>query len=183
MTPTDELRFGELLAILGEVYGPLSALKVQAYWIGLKDDLTISELETAVSRCLRTRKSSDGYPPNWPTPADLIALTYRNLNQDTVADPPLSTPKRLALPEGPPNVEGQSRVKVLIRETIAKLNVPYGGTDPDSPIALHAVRLMARGLKDEVAWRQAEALCQDPDHVRQCDVCTLLGTAGRADAG
>ena len=76
-------RFGALMTMLGEVYGAPSTLKLKAYWMAL-NQYEWADVEFAVLRCLRTRQSSGGYPGSWPTPGDLIALMWNDL--DTASD-------------------------------------------------------------------------------------------------
>lgn len=95
MIEADRENFTKLMAILAEVYGECSVLKIQAYWMALKE-LPYPDVQAAAFRCLRTRQSKDGFPAPWPTPADLIALMWNS--QDSVPDES-ARPGRLALPK------------------------------------------------------------------------------------
>jgi len=168
MVEHDRARFSQGMTMLSEIFGAVSALKLQAYWMALLE-YDIQDVEASAIRCLKTRKSSDGYPAHWPTPADLIALMYRG--QESVPDPP-PRPVRGVLPEPTPDPEAEARIRKLLRETVANLP-PLHGTRPQSgPMKIHADRLTARGLVEDAAWRQAEAMVGDPAHRAGCVVCT-----------
>lgn len=116
MTEADRSRYEHCMAILGEVYGALSALRLQAYWIGL-GACEILDIEAAVLRCIRTRRSHDGYPAPWPTPGDLIALMYH----DDPQVPDVGRTQRLCLPEAPPDPATAGRIRTMIRGVIESL--------------------------------------------------------------
>lgn len=170
MVEHDRARFSQCMTLLSEIFGAVSALKLQAYWMALLE-YDIRDVEAAAIRCLKTRKSSDGYPAPWPTPADLIALMYRGLNDDSVADPPLPTPQRVALPGPTPDPEAEARIRTLLRETVQGLPSVHGTRPTSGPVVTHAARLTARGLVEEAAWRHAEAMVADPAHRANCAIC------------
>lgn len=67
-------------------------------------------------------------------------------------------------------------VKALVREVLAKVSAPSKldqrqSVAPPHVTRYHAERLMRRGLEETAAWRTAEAMVQDPEHVGRCDVC------------
>jgi len=110
------------MATLAEVYGEASVLKVQAYWMALlRHDW--SDIEFAAMRCLETRQSSGGFPASWPTPADLIALMWNDL--DATADTPVE-PGRKALPE--PRADPE-----VVRKHLAAINEVVGRTSQRLP--------------------------------------------------
>lgn len=117
MREADREQFARLMAMLAEVYGSMTALKLSAYWVGLLSH-DIRDIEAAVRRCLETRRSRDGYPAHWPTPGDLIALMYREL--EGVPDPPARS-KRKALPEAPQDPGVRDRIRAMIRGVIDSL--------------------------------------------------------------
>lgn len=130
MVTTDRERFDRLMTTLAEVYGEASVLKRQAYWMALLEH-PFEDVEAAAIRCLQTRKTRENFPASWPTPGDLVALMYRNL--DEVPDPPARR-NRKALPEAPPDPEVRERIRRLIREMIEKLSIrPSGKPRPDQP--------------------------------------------------
>jgi hypothetical protein len=114
MIEQDRGKLSELMAMLAEVFGAITALRIQAYWMALME-YDIGTVEAAIMRCIRTRKSQDGYPASWPTPGDLIALMYRDL-EDT--PDPLPDQKRKALTAAPPDPEAREKVRALIRQVI-----------------------------------------------------------------
>jgi hypothetical protein len=109
------------MTTLSEVYGECSILKRQAYWFGLREQ-SFAHVEAAAIRCLQTRKTRDGYPASWPTPADLVSLMYTN--QEGVSDPPARMDRK-ALTAAPPDPEARAKIRALIRQVIEGL--------PDSP--------------------------------------------------
>jgi hypothetical protein len=117
----DRGKFSELMAMLAEVFGAITALRIQAYWMALME-YDVGTVEAATMRCIRTRKSQGGYPATWPTPGDLIALMYRGL-EDT-PDPPARMDRK-ALTAAPPDPEARAKIRALIRQVIEGL--------PDSP--------------------------------------------------
>ena len=117
MIEQDRGKFSELMAILAEVFGAITALRIQAYWMALME-YDVGTVEAATMRCVRTRKSQGGYPATWPTPADLIALMYRGL--EDIPDPPAQQTHK-ALPLVVPNPEARSKIKAMIRAVIDRL--------------------------------------------------------------
>lgn len=117
MIEQDRGKFSELMAILAEVFGAITALRIQAYWMALME-YDIGTVEAATMRCVRTRKSQGGYPATWPTPADLIALMYTN--QEGVSDPPARMDRK-ALTAAPPDPEARAEIRALIRQVIEGL--------------------------------------------------------------
>ena len=117
MVESDRERFDHLMTTLSEVYGECSILKRQAYWFGLREQ-SFADVEAAAIRCLQTRKTRENYPATWPTPADLIALMYRGL-EDT-PDPPDRTDRK-ALTAAPPDPEARAKIRALIRQVIEGL--------------------------------------------------------------
>ena len=118
MVAADRERFAKLMVMLGEVYGECSLLKQQAYWMAL-NQYEWADVEFAVLRCLRTRQSSGGYPGSWPTPGDLIALMWNDL--DTASDV-VSTTGHKALPEPLPDPDIARKYLAEIDEMLRKLS-------------------------------------------------------------
>src|SRR3990167_1832513 len=87
------------MAMLAEIFGPISALKIQAYWLALKD-LPAADLEEAAARCLRKFRSlvtEDGMRrAPWPTPGDILSEMWGGGEADGVPPQPVN---RKALPE------------------------------------------------------------------------------------
>ena len=119
MVEADRERFARLMATLAEVYGEASVLKVQAYWMALLR-FNWADVEFAAMRCLETRRSTDGYPASWPTPADLIALMWND--QDGTPDVCFES-NRKALPQMRQDPEMQARIAKLARETAEKFSM------------------------------------------------------------
>jgi hypothetical protein len=69
----------------------------------------------------------------------------------------------------PPPPEKRERVRLLVRDTIAKLGGP--GESSGVAIAYHVGRLMGRGLEESAAYMQACALVGDPHHAAHCEYC------------
>ena len=109
-------RFGELMVRLAELFGPSSTLKIQAYWMALYQ-YNWSDVEFAAMRCLQTRQSSGGFPASWPTPADLIALMWNDL--DAVPDAPVVTGRK-ALPEPRADPEVVRSNLAAVQELLSK---------------------------------------------------------------
>jgi len=119
MVEADRERFARLMATLAEVYGEASVLKVQAYWMALLR-FNWADVEFAALRCLETRRSTDGYPASWPTPADLIGLMWND--QDAVPDVG-SGSGRKALPPMRPDPEMQARIANLARQMVENFSM------------------------------------------------------------
>jgi len=67
MTDNDRGRFGELMALLGEVFNePVSAARVAGYWLAL-DDLPFADVHAGVERALKECRF-------FPKPAELRTL-------------------------------------------------------------------------------------------------------------
>ena len=127
-------RFGKLMVLLGEVFGPPSTLKIQAYWMGLYQYVW-ADIELAAMRCLETRRSSGGYPGSWPTPADLTALMWNDIENVPDATMPAG---RKALPElraDPDTVRRNlDAAKELLGKTSERLpKLPHGRTTAVDP--------------------------------------------------
>ena len=94
MDDRDRDQFSALMAFMAEVYGSLSALKIQAYWIALME-FPWRDVQAAAVRCMKTRRTTGGFPASWPTPGDLIALMW--MGEESQAPRQV----RRALPEPP----------------------------------------------------------------------------------
>mgnify|MGYP001597422062 FL=1 len=131
---TDWNRFGALMELLGEVFGPASTLKIQAYWMALYQ-YEWTDVEFAAMRCLETRRSSGGYPGSWPTPADFTALMWNDL--DAIPDATgLSGRRALPEPRADPEIvrANLDAVRTLLSHTserLPKLSAPR--TDSEDP--------------------------------------------------
>ena len=127
-------RFGELMVMLAEVFGPASTLKIQAYWMALYQ-YNWADVEFAAMRCLESRRSSGGYPGSWPTPADLVALMWNDL--DNVPDAPVETGRKsLPEPRADPEVvrANLDAVKALLGRTSDRMpKMPSVRTDSEDP--------------------------------------------------
>lgn len=123
MNDEDRDRFSALMALMAEVYGPLSALKIQAYWMALSE-FPWSDVEAAALRCIQTRRTSAGFPPSWPTPGDLIALMW-----DQHGEPPRRAPQR-ALAEPPCDPAVARGYLSQIRELLDRLTTRVQGIPP-----------------------------------------------------
>ena len=127
-------RFGKLMVLLGEVFGPPSTLKIQAYWMALYQYVW-ADIEFAAMRCLETRRSSGGYPGSWPTPADLTALMWNDI--ENVPDATM-TAGRKALPELRADPDTVRRNLDAVKELLGKtserlpgvLGAKAGSEDP-----------------------------------------------------
>lgn len=114
MDDRDRDQFSSLMAFMAEVYGPLSALKIQAYWMALME-FPWRDVQAAAARCLKTRRTSGGFPPSWPTPGDLIALMW--MGDESLAP---RQPRR-ALPEPPRDPAVAKAYLAKVEELLSRL--------------------------------------------------------------
>ena len=180
MVESDRRHFAGLMDTLAELYGPCSVLKQQAYWLALLE-YDFRDVEAAAIRCMQTRQSRDGYPAPWPTPGDLIALMYRNLDRDGVADPPERKVTPLDLDEHhDPAVyaEAKARFEEIAMHTADRLpRMPAFTPDEIDVPTYGEVREREAWLMTEKHWRARWDLVrltpdmrflveQIPDHYR-----------------
>ena len=125
MDDRDRDQFSALMAFMAEVYGPLSALKIQAYWMALME-FPWRDVQAAAVRCMKTRRTTGGFPASWPTPADLIALMWMG------DESPAPRPARRALPEPPRDPAVAKAYLAKVEELLSRLtNRVRGMPRPD----------------------------------------------------
>jgi hypothetical protein len=176
----DRKPFSKLMATLAEVFGEISTLKIQAYWMALLP-YPLAAIEEAAMVLVRSRQTSvtdagQTFRAPWPTPGDVIAVM-----QGEAEVREQRRQHRKAFPLAPPDPAVQARVRQLIRDTVERLSedrCPPEGT----PAHKHAHAFMARGLSPDAAWRQAREMCADPQHREGCAICRSETQDGRPSA-
>jgi hypothetical protein len=156
------------MAMLAEVFGPASTLKIQAYWMALLH-YHWADVEFAAMRCVETRRSSGGYPAPWPSPADLIGLMW-NDQEATPDTQPVPVRKALPEPRCTPEVakEHLTKIYALLDKTAGKMpEVRAERTDEVSGRPYREIVEQERWVMTESNWRARWELGKiDPQYRR-----------------
>ena len=72
-----------------------------------------------------------------------------------------------------PSAEKMAWIHEQVTDTLARFNRPGDALYlADDPVAIHAERLVRRGLEEGAAWQQARWMAADPEHRKRCEVCS-----------